>query len=123
MTVENLKNDILRYPSSEEGLKFLCKNIGEIKSWNGVYNENFCSSSKINDYVYKNINSVIIFYYKGENKIDEYGFGDDMRENTRIFEQREAKKLKQILFNSIYISFFFGAIVTFLFLNRRKKEF
>ena len=121
--LEKLKNDILRYPTTKEGLILLCKNISNIKGWKGSYDDDFCNANEIdNKYVYRNVNGKIIFYSKGKNEVDEQGFGDDMREPITIFEHREAKNLKFILFNSIYISFFLGVIFTMIVLKNRKRS-
>ncbi|MFK5975192.1 MAG: type II secretion system protein GspG [Sulfurovum sp.] len=120
--IENLKNDILRYPTTEEGLLFLCKNVSNLKGWKGSYDDDFCEFNKNEKYVYKNLDGVVVFYHKGQNEKDEYGFGDDIREEITTLEYRKAKNLKIILFNSIYLSFFLGVIFTMVALKRVKKE-
>ena len=78
------KIDVKRYPTSLEGLNSLIINSGNIKNWNGPYiNNNFLPHDPWgNIYIYKYVGSSdgvkYIIYSFGKNKLNEYGFGDDI---------------------------------------------
>ncbi len=79
-----LKNDIGRYPTTEEGLNSLFINTGNIDSWKGPYLNNnvLPTDAWSNDFIYKYIEDnggvKYIIYSFGKNQINEYGFGDDI---------------------------------------------
>ena len=110
-----LKKNIGRYPTTEEGLMFLCKNITNVKYWEGPYFIDRCQHYISNKLIYKNINNTMIIYHMGINGIDEYSFGDDIRNLPYSLNKRKKEGLIFILSNSIFLSFILGLMTILLF--------
>ena len=111
--IEKLKQDIKRYPTTKEGLQFLCNNLSAERLWRGPYLDGLCKMG-IKKIVYYNINNKVILYHMGTNGIDEYTFGDDVREPLPYEQKKNQKRVYFFLFNGIFFGFLLGIIFSFI---------
>ncbi len=119
-SIHRLNQDIKRYPTTKEGLMFLCKNVSNEELWKGPYQIGLCEMN-IKNVIYFNINEEIILYHVGTNGINEYTFGDDVRESLPYDERNNQKRIYIFLFNGVFFGFLIGNVFRCL-LSRSKRK-
>ena len=119
-SLDAFKKDIGRYPNTQEGLSILCQNISQLTQWKAPYFQYSCKSLQ-KTMAYRNIDGEVILYHLGDNQIDEYTFGDDVRKPLPYIQRREEERLYFFIVNSIFLGFLLGSIFTlFLFSQKRR---
>lgn len=126
-SLQRFKEDVGRYPSTEEGLSSLI-DMTNLKGWRGPYLpiDKVILDSWNKEFIYfyppKYGNKEFDLYSAGKNLIDNSGEADDITNwkgyNKWVYEKNES--IKDLLIRTI----FFISLVCFIYLlrKRRKKE-